>query len=134
MDILNSKTAICLLSLHLFQKYITLIVRNGLDNAAIADVTFYATNENGETQEGKSNSDGTIQLGPFPGRDKVTVKVEKVKFDSWNGTIQTLQSQVQVTLNPTVCSIFYVSFTALEYSVGSYWKRIHRGCSGTFPF
>ena len=87
-------------------------MRNGLDNTAIADVTFYATNENGETQEGKSNSDGTIQLGPFPGRDKVTVKVEKLdsdtKYDIWNEPIsmQTLQSQVQVTLNPTVFFCF----------------------------
>ena len=108
MDILNSKTAICLLSLHLFQKYITLTVRNGLDNTVIADVTFYATNENGETQEGKSNSDGTIQLGPFAGRDIVNVKVVKEKFDSWNEPIdmQTLQAQVQVTLNPTVFFCF----------------------------
>ena len=79
-------------------------MRNGLDNTAIADVTFKATSEDGETQEGISKSDGTIQLGPFPGRDIVTVKVEKAKFDSWNEPInmQTLQSQVQVTLNPTV--------------------------------
>ena len=79
-------------------------MRNGLDNTAIADVTFKATSENGETQEGNSNSDGTIQLGPFAARDIVTVKVEKEDYDSWNGTInmQTTQSQVQVTLNPTV--------------------------------
>ena len=81
-------------------------MKNGLENIAIADVTFIATStEDGETQKGKSNSDGTIQLGPFAGRDIVNVKVKKEKFDSWNEDINmaTLQSQVQVTLNPTVC-------------------------------
>ena len=80
-------------------------MKNGLNNSAIADATFIATStEDGETKKGKSNSDGTIQLGPFAGRDIVNVKVVKEKFDSWNEPIdmQTLQAQVQVTLNPTV--------------------------------
>ena len=100
-------------------------MKNGYNNTAIADVTFIAKIEDETIKKGFSDSDGKIELGPFAARDIVTVKVEKEGYDSWNRTIDMQTSlmqttQLQVTLNPTVCSIFYVIFTALEYSVGSY--------------
>ena len=95
-------------------------MKNGYNNTAIADVIFEATIEDETIQKGLSDSDGKIELGPFAARDIVTVKVGKEDYDSWNGTIDMQTTQLQVTLNPTVCSIFYVIFTALEYSVGSY--------------
>ena len=102
--------------LHLFQKTITLIVKNGLDQKKIAGATFTAKSEDGTIRKGISDSNGKIELGPFGGRDIVTVKVEKLdsdtKYDIWNEPIsmQTLQSQVQVTLNPTVCFCFVFEF------------------------
>ena len=100
-------------------------MKDGLDNKEIVDATFEAKSDDGSIQKGVSDSDGKIELGPFAARDIVTVKVEKEGYDSWNRTIDMQTSlmqttQLQVTLNPTVCSIFYVIFTALEYSVGSY--------------
>ena len=71
----------CLLSLHLFQKYITLTVRNGYNNTAIADATFIAKIEDETIKKGLSDSDGKIELGPFAARDIVTVKVEKLDSD-----------------------------------------------------
>ena len=93
-----------------------MIVKNGLDQKKIAGAIFTAKSEDGTIRKGISDSNGKIELGPFGGRDIVTVKVEKLdsdtKYDIWNEPIsmQTLQSQVQVTLNPTVCFCFVFEF------------------------